>query len=183
MAEGVFESHIVDRELRICDLPNQPSECVRFCRLCSRFLPIDAFPKGPVRYLCKTHWTAQISECTKKRMQHTANATKLRKKRPTIAKKQPLSKLRSISILVDSKEDAKKVFGQDKVLIGLRDVETLIGCDLALRLIPSNPLLPLSASNYIICTKKQRQLAITLWKSKQEPMAYSQLLTLLELHN
>lgn len=163
---------------------------VRFCRLCSQFLPLDRFPKGPVRYICKTHWTAQISECAKRRKQlcHNNNNNKrddnnntLVKSTKIVAKKQPLSKLRSISILVDSKDDAKRVFGQGKVCMGLRDVETHVGCNLALRLIPADPLMALSNSNFIICTKEQRRLATSLWKTKQDPQAYSQLLRLLEL--
>lgn len=159
---------------------------VRFCRLCSQFLPLNLFPKGPVRYLCKTHWTAQIYECTKKRRElYNGLENPKKKKSPTTAatsiKKQTLSKLRSISILVDSKDDAKKVFGQVKVSIGLRDVETLIGCNLALRLVPLNPLLEISQTNIVICTKEQRRLATSLWKTNKEPQAYNQLLCLLGL--
>lgn len=173
---------------------------VRFCRLCSQFLPLDRFPKGPVRYICKTHWTAQISECAKRRRleqlsnNNDGNSTKINKRygnanqsntfarsARVTAKKQPLSKLRSISILVDSKDDAKRVFGQEKVCMGLRDVETHVGCNLALRLIPADPLRALSNSNFIICTKEQRRLVTSLWKTKQDPQAYSQLIRLLEL--
>jgi hypothetical protein len=164
--------------------------------MCSRFLPVTTFPKGPVRYLCKTHWTAQIYECAKRRKSElgkdfastpTNVASLSSKKRnqclnPSSAtRKQPLSKLRSISILVDSKEDAKKVFGQDKVHMGLRDVEALVGSNLALRLIPEHPLTPLSNSNFIICTKEQRKLTTTLWKTKQDPNAYQKLLVLLDI--
>lgn len=170
---------------------------VRFCRLCSQFLPITTFPKGPVRYLCKTHWTAQIYECAKKRKRReveeaSSSCQVIISKKPKSKsllllspqpppRKQTLSKLRSISILVDSKEDAKKVFGQEKVIMGLRDVETLVGSNLALRLIPANPLLALSNSNFIICTKEQRRLVTALWKTKKDAQAYSQLLCLLEL--
>jgi hypothetical protein len=157
--------------------------------MCSQFLPVTAFPKGPVRYLCKTHWTAQIYECAKRRkseLENTRNTTSYSTKKrqcpsPTTSRKQPLSKLRSISILVDSKEDAKKIFGQDKVHMGLRDVEALVGSNLALRLIPENPLTPLSNSNFIICTKEQRKLTTTLWKTKQDPNAYQKLLVILDI--
>ena len=185
------DGYLIDPNLRICDLVNQETDGgeykpVRLCRLCSRFLPIDMFPKGPVRYLCRTHWSAQVLECTRRRFltetpPSTNNSQTKKKKKSPIAKKPPLSKLRSISILVDSKEDAKKVFGQEKVLIGIHDVECLVGCNLALRLIPSDPLLALSNINFIICTKDQRKLATTLWKAKKDPQAYLQLLRLLDL--
>ena len=172
--------------------PVAPTPLVRLCRMCSQFLPIASFPKGPVRYLCKAHWTAQIYECAKRRKSQpekhlTRDNTPPPKKRqcltPTInaTKKQPLSKLRSISIFVDSKEDAKKVFGQNKVHMRLCDVEALVGSNLALRLIPENPLSPLSNSNFIICTKEQRKLTTTLWKTKQDSDAYHKLLLLLDI--
>jgi hypothetical protein len=185
------KSYLIDPNVRICDLLNQETaqnaatseyKPVRLCRLCSQFLPIEMFPKGPVRYLCRTHWSAQVLECTKKRfLSANTPPANVKKRAFQVAKKKPLSKLRSISILVDSKEDAKKVFGQEKVLIGIQDVEGLIGCDLALRLIPSDPLTALSNINFIICTKDQRKLATTLWKAKQDPQAYLQLLQLLDL--
>ncbi len=180
----------------MCEVSSSSSTTplVRLCRMCSQFLPITTFPKGPVRYLCKTHWTAQIYECAKRRKSElekdvsSAAPSPKTKRRPqfsnsvaTAPKKQPLSKLRSISILVDSKEDAKKVFGQDKVHMCLRDVEALVGSNLALRLIPENPLTPLSNSNFIICTKEQRKLTTTLWKTKQDPNAYQKLLVLLDI--
>ena len=173
----------------MCEPSSAP--LVRFCRMCSQFLPVTTFPKGPVRYLCKSHWTAQIYECAKRRKSELEKdfttapdnvaAPKKRHQCVSTSRKQPLSKLRSISILVDSKEDAKKVFGQEKVHMCLRDVEALVGSDLALRLIPENPLTPLSNSNFIICSKEQRRLTTTLWKTRQDPDAYRKLLELLDI--
>ena len=195
-------------------------EDVRFCRTCSRFLPISLFPKGPVRYVCKTHWKIQIYECTqRKNMQKKQrdleecsrnimsidNLTNISNFDSTNAmsanegvdkttilkavkdssfkrKKQTLSKLRSISILVDSKDDARKVFKVGNVQIGIKDVERLVGCDLALRLIPANPLLPLNNSNIIICTKEERKFMTTLWKTRCDLKSYDQSLKVFNLH-
>ena len=189
------------------------NEDVRFCRTCSRFLPTSLFPKGPVRYVCKTHWKIQIYECTRrKNMQKKqqemeeysrsimsidnltignntaiADATTLGQRAITIQKRsfkrkrQPLSKLRSISILVDSKDDARKVFKVGNVQIGIKDVERLVGCNLALRLLPANPLLPLNNSNIIICTKEERKFMTILWKTKCDTQSYDQSLKVFNL--
>ena len=189
------------------------NEDVRFCRTCSRFLPTSLFPKGPVRYVCKTHWKIQIYECTqRKNMQKKqqeleeysrsimsidnltisnntaiADAATLGQcaitiqKRSFKRKRQPLSKLRSISILVDSKDDARKVFKVGNVQIGIKDVERLVGCNLALRLLPANPLLPLNNSNIIICTKEERKFMTILWKTKCDTQSYDQSLKVFNL--
>ena len=183
------------------------NEDVRFCRTCSRFLPTSLFPKGPVRYVCKTHWKIQIYECTRrKNMQKKqqemeeysrsimsidnltirnntaiADAAITIQKRSFKRKRQPLSKLRSISILVDSKDDARKVFKVGNVQIGIKDVERLVGCNLALRLLPANPLLPLNNSNIIICTKEERKFMTILWKTKCDTQSYDQSLKVFNL--
>jgi hypothetical protein len=183
------------------------NEDVRFCRTCSRFLPTSLFPKGPERYVCKTHWKIQIYECTqRKNMQKKqqeleeysrsimsidnltirnntaiADAAITIQKRSFKRKRQPLSKLRSISILVDSKDDARKVFKVGNVQIGIKDVERLVGCNLALRLLPANPLLPLNNSNIIICTKEERKFMTILWKTKCDTQSYDQSLKVFNL--
>lgn len=199
--------------LNLCTTQN--SEKFRLCRTCSRYLPIELFPRGPVRYICKTHWTAQIYECTQKKLKRlrdeqeddTYNAMKIENflnssssdeeyknqvsnktnlivrssKSSFKRKKQSLSKLRSISILVDSKDDAKKVFQVGKVEIGIKDVERLVGSDLSFRLIPADPLIALGNSNIIICTKRQRTELTSLWKSRKDVNAYKQMLELFAL--
>jgi hypothetical protein len=172
----------------------QPDEQnVRFCRHCSRFLPVVEFPKGVTRYLCKRHWIAQIYACNKhhrdKQQKHQQN-TKT-KTISIISKDKQETKDIAKQILRQCKRDAKLFSPCDPMIYCLELNEMNIHKKILLLnqcqkdeesvsmyyFVPRDPSLHWNIANSYICENdQQRQLAIAFWNVYKCPAKYMKFL-------
>jgi hypothetical protein len=133
---------------------------VRFCKRCSKLLPLDAFKRGARTYTCLAHAAPppEPRPCT-----HRKAATNMH--------------------LMAHRDRGR--FGQQAVLLSAGEMASILcqhgvtdpGDAVRWSFVPLNPLLPLSSQNFRLLSKRQRRPLMARWASSgNNPHAYSMLL-------
>ena len=114
----------------------------RFCRACQAVLPLEAFPAGKRRYLCRRHMWLRVKRPSKER-----------------ARADPRKKLLS-ALWKRCWSDARTAFGHSHIALTQRDIAAVLskldswqggGSEAgAVALLPVNPAQLLSRANHIV---------------------------------
>ena len=128
----------------------------RFCRACEAMLPIEAFPRGKRRYLCKRHMWLRVKKPSKER-----------------ARADPHKKLLSV-LWKRCWNDAKTAFGHSHIALLQRDIAAVLagfdfGKDVnsetgAIALLPADPAQLLSRENHIVVENAARRELLRVYQ-------------------
>ena len=139
-----------DRLPPVPDLDNR-----RFCRACQASLPVEAFPPGKRRYLCRRHnW--------------------LRNKKPSMdrARADPRKKLLR-ALWRRSWSDAKLAFGHPRIALKMGEIAQAFEKhewpqESAIALVPANPTQLLSLNNLVVVESNARRQLLRAYRQGGE---------------
>ena len=131
----------------------------RFCRACQASLPVEAFPPGKRRYLCRRH-------------------TWLRNKKPAMerARADPHKHLLRV-LWRRSWTDAKHVFGHPRIALKMREITQAFEKhefgeegpqESAIALVPANPTQLLSHGNLVVVENNARRQLLRAYRQGGE---------------
>ena len=130
----------------------------RFCRACQTTLPVDCFPPGKRRYLCRRHTWLHVKKPSKERVLAD-----------------PRKKLLSI-LWKQCWNDAKTTFGHARIALLQSDIAgALLGLDSgrclktvqeepAIAILPANPAQLLSRDNHVVVELDARRNALRAYR-------------------
>ena len=149
VADRAIASHDATDKPKLPIIPDMDNR--RFCRACQAMLPVEFFPTGTRRYICKRHLWERVQLPSKKRM-----LTNPRKKLLWILWKRCWS-------------DAKAIFGQPHITLLQKDIERILTENLPntteelpaelnnLSLMPTDPAHLLSCDNVVLVPSTVRK--------------------------
>ena len=143
-----------DRLPPVPDLDNH-----RFCRACQASLPVEAFPPGKRRYLCRRH-------------------TWLRNKKPAMERARANPHKHLLRVLWRrSWTDAKHVFGHPRIALKMREITQAFEKhefgeegpqESAIALVPANPTQLLSHGNLVVVENNARRQLLRAYRQGGE---------------
>ena len=157
--EGAEASHSLHAKLApVPDLDNR-----RFCRACETTLPVEAFPPGTRRYLCKRHLWLRVKKPSKER-----------------ALADPRRRLRWV-LWRRCYADAQTAFGHGRVALRQADIAGLLpeggdggggggggdggGGDKPLAIVPADPIQLLSNENVVVVGMDVRRRLLRAYRA------------------
>ena len=126
----------------------------RFCRACETTLPLEAFPPGTRRYLCKRHLWLRVKKPSKER-----------------ALADPRRRLRWV-LWRRCYADAQTAFGHGRVALRQADIAGLLpegggggGGDKPLAIVPADPIQLLSNENVVVVGMDVRRRLLRAYRA------------------